>query len=452
MTDEPQMPPHDLDMERAILGACLVSTTASDFATARLEPGHFYARAHQKIFGAIGVLASQHEAVDLLTVGAQLAQAGDLETIGGRASLAEIVVEVASAANIRSHVEGVERHARSRALAQLSHWALDVAYAKTLSVDDFYEVYTQRLHAIGMGRYVLLLTSSRDMMLGAIQALARKREQGGCAGITTGFRDVDRLIGGYQAGDLVIVAARPSMGKTSFILQNALAAARAGTAVGIVSLETSTQHVSFRLMAADAQVDVHALMTGHCTQADFHRIATAASAIGALPLVVHDGSSVTLPQLRHVVRDMQRHAAIDVVFVDYLQMLISPTRRARESRQQEVGEISQALKALARELGIVVVAVSQLSRACEARDDKRPQLSDLRDSGSLEQDADLVLCLYRDEVYHEQDEGNENLAEVIVRKHRNGPIGSVLMQFTKQYARFADLARDENQEESVRYE
>jgi replicative DNA helicase len=274
-----------------------------------------------------------------------------------------------------------------------------------------------------------------DESLSHVEAMSKRKEQ--ISGIPTGLADLDRMLGGFQPSDLVIIAARPSMGKTALMCGAALAAAKAGYAVAVSSLEMSTRQLGIRMLAIESKTDVFAVNNGRLTSHGFWAVSHASMEIGALPMKLDDSGLVTMEQLRAKVRQLKVKKEVDILFVDYLQLMNSKGRR--DSRQVEVSEISRGLKLLAKELNITVVALSQLSRACETREDKRPILSDLRESGSIEQDADIVIGLYRDDVYYPESV-DKGTAEILIRKHRNGPIGDVRVTFIEKSARFENLA------------
>lgn len=436
LTDLPHIQPHDLDAEQAILGAILINETALAHAQEILKAGDFYDSRHRDIFEAMTDLAGTSILIDLLTVGDWLDRHGHLDRIGGRGSLAEMLTTVSSAANITHHARIVRDHAIRRRLIKRSTTLVHMAYEKAPTEDLLREV-ERGASEIAAGRDDRTWRSGADIASETVDYVDRARKQGkALIGIPTGFAAIDTLLGGWQRSDLVIIAARPSMGKTSLAIGSALAAAHAGYNVGVLSLEMSSQQIGIRVIGMAASIDVHTLKTGTLSQEEWWRFANTAQEFEQLPFWVDDSSVLTVEQVAAKARRLKATKGIDLLVVDYLQLLSLP---GAENRQQGIADASRKLKLLAKDLDIPVLALSQLSRACELRpiDDRRPQLSDLRDSGAIEQDADVVLFLYRHEVYV-PDTDEKGVAEVLIRKHRNGPIGDRRLKFVDRFARFED--------------
>lgn len=429
--DTPRIQPHDLDAEQGVLGAILLDPPAMAVAQDLLKPEYFYLSSYQKIFRAI----SEVERIDLVTVGDRLKEKGELSEVGGHGGLAEILASVASSSNIAYHCGIVLDNFLRRESIKIFSAGLRRAY-DSASVGD---LISDAQHALGE------LASGRDrrtwcpMATVAREALDHVDEasKGGAMvlGLSTGYKAIDSIIGGLQPSDLNIWAGRPSMGKTSIVLGAALNAAKNGAHVGIISLEMSRIQLGLRLLAMGAPLDVHALRTGRIAQEGWWLIANTASQLESLPIWIDDSSSLTIEQVMAKARLLHTKHRLDLLVLDYLQLL---QVRSAETRQQGIADAARNLKLLAKELNIPVLVLSQLSRDCEKREDKRPMLADLRDSGAIEQDADVVLFLYRHEVY-DWDTEEKGVAEVLIRKHRNGPIGDIRLKFIDRFARFEDL-------------
>lgn len=435
-TDTPRIQPHDLDAEQAILGAILLDPSALSRAQELLTPRDFYDGRLRRIFETMAELAGSSDAVDLLTVGNRLDEKGDLSTIGGRASLAELLTAVASSSNIGQHCRIVRDHAIRRRLIKLTAEISRRAYDND-AADDLLQDAERMLGEAASGRDGRTWCPMADLARETVEYVDHASKRGeALIGIPTGYQALNTILGGWQRSDLVIIAARPSMGKTAFALGSAVAAAKHGARVGLLSLEMSRKQLGIRLHGMEAPLDVHALRTGRLPHEGWWLLANTASQLEPLSLWIDDSSMLTVEHLTAKARQLHTKHGLDLLVVDYLQLLqIS----GAETRQQGIADASRRLKLLAKELDIPVLALSQLSRACEQRPDKRPMLADLRDSGAIEQDADVVLFLYRHEVYdHDTDE--KGVAEVLIRKHRNGPIGDRRLRFVDRYARFEDEA------------
>lgn len=434
-TDTPRIQPHDIEAEHAILGAVLLDPTALARAQEVLTAEDFYHSRHQRIFRAMTELAVRSEPVDLVTLGNVLEGSGDLERIGGRSVLAELVTVVASASNITHHCQIVLEHAKRRQLIKLAFNLGEGAYEKA-ALDTLLADAQRELFRIGSGQDERGWCSAAELTRETADYLDRVHKRSSTLiGIPTGYAAFDSLLGGWQRSDLIIVAARPSMGKTSLALGSGLAAAQAGYHVGVLSLEMSRLQVGLRLHGMGAPLDVHALKTGSLSPEGWRLFASTGQQFESLPFWVDDSSLLTVEQLAAKARHLRATEGLDLLVVDYLQLLQLPDA---ETRQLGTAEASRKLKLLAKELDIPVLVLSQLSRACEQRKGKRPVLADLRDSGAIEQDADVVLLLYREEVYN-PDTDEKEVTEILVRKHRNGPIGDRRLRFVDRFAKFEDL-------------
>lgn len=434
-TDTPRVQPHDLEAEQAILGAILIDSTALARAQELLTAADFYDSRHQRIFAAMVHLGDRHEPIDLVTLGDRLESLGELASVGSRGSLADLLTVVASPVNVAHHAEIVLDHAKRRYLIRLAFEVSERAYGQG-AVDQLVRYAEKEL--------LQLSTGDRDGAWCSGAALSREtvdyvdtvyKRGASVIGIPTGFRTLDSMLGGWQRSNLVIIAARPSMGKTALALCCALAAAKTGHRVGIFSLEMSRREIGLRLHAIEGSIDVHALKTGQLSQDGWRRFASATQTLEALPLWVDPVPVQTADMLAAKARKLKATDGLDLLVVDYLQLLDDSDA---ETRQLAVAEFSRKLKLLAKELDVPILCLSQLSRETERRGDRRPMLCDLRDSGAIEQDADIVMFIYRHQVYVPDTE-EKGVAEILVRKHRNGPIGDRHLKFVDRFARFEDL-------------
>src|ERR687897_563477 len=398
-----RVPPHDLDAERAVIGAMLVSETAVAAVAERLAAEDFYSEVHRIIYGAMMRLYSRGEPIDQLTLTNELRSVNEFERIGGRPYVFQIVESVPTAANAGRYADIVRGKALLRAI-------IDVG--SRITEDAFREPEDE------------------------------------VTGVETGFEDLDRLTTGFHKSDLIILAARPAMGKTALSLNAIWHAAREKKMpVAIFSLEMSKEQLVQRLISQTTRIPTQALRSGNVRAEDWPKLVRGVAEVSRAPIWIDDTAGVTLMEIRAKVRRLASQLNVvgelplSLVVVDYLQLMVgSEARNRAENRQQEVSEISRGLKVLARDLDVPVLAIAQLSRAVESRHDKRPLLSDLRDSGAIEQDADMVMFLYRDE-YYNSDSDDKGIAEIIVGKHRNGPTGKVQLAWMEQYTKFASLAR-----------
>lgn len=436
---EPRLPPQNLEAEQSVLGAILLEKEAVAKAEELLTDEDFYRTAHQKIYRAMLDLSERDEAIDQVTLTEHLRGKGELEAVGGAAYLAELVASVATAANIKYHCRIVKDKSLLRNLIRASTEVVSRSYDGTDSAEDTLEFAEQSIFRIGqskLGRWFFLLKEVISKSLGIVDALHKLGKT--VTGVPTGFGDLDELTAGLQPSDLIILAARPSMGKTSLALGIAInAAIKHHQKVGIFSLEMSKEQLVLRMLSSEASVDSHLLRIGKLTKEDWWKLAEAAGRLEQAPIFIDDSGTLTAQQMRGKARRLQKEMGLDLLIVDYLQLMQG--RSDAESRQQEISDISRSLKALAKELQVPILALSQLSRAVENRQDKRPILADLRESGAIEQDADVVIFIYRDEIYNpESDE--RGIAHIMVKKHRNGPTGDVMLTFLDKYAKFVDFS------------
>ena len=445
-----RIPPQNLEAEVSVLGAVLQESGALLKALEILQPADFYREAHRKIFDACRSLFERNEPVDLVTLANELMQRKVLEEVGGASYLASLVDSVPTAANAAYHARIVKDKAILSALIQKATAVVTRAYADTEDVGIVLDWAEQQIFEISQEKSSRSFVPLKSILKGTFELIEKLYERKShVTGVPTGFAKFDEMTAGLQASDLIVVAGRPSMGKTSFCLNIAQhAAVHDSTTVAIFSLEMSKEQLVQRLLCSEARVDSHKLRTGYLSDSDWPKLTRGAGILSESPIFIDDTPGITLLEMRAKARRLKAEQGLGLVIIDYLQ-LISGRGRV-ESRQQEISEISRSLKAMAKELSVPVVALSQLSRAVESREDKRPQLSDLRESGAIEQDADVVAFLYRHAVYARKDTSKQpeaddleedNTTEVIIGKQRNGPTGTVYLAFRREFTRFEEQER-----------
>ena len=440
-----RQPPVSLEAEVAVLGGMLIDRDAVARAVEVVADTMFASEANRRIYRAVVRLFERGDAVDVIVVSDELRKTEELEAAGGYDYLAELLDAVPTAANIEHHARIVRDKALLRRLIDASsHIIRDVYDQGERSVEQLVDEAEQRIFQVASGHDREGFVRIKELLWPAFEHIERLQEaKGELTGVATGFALLDYLTGGLQKGNLVIVAGRPSMGKTSWALNVARHAAREEVAVGVFSLEMSNEELVQRLLCSDGPVDAQRLRRGELTTREMQRLAAAAGHLNTASIWIDDSPGNTVLEVRAKARRLKAESQLGLLVIDYLQLMAGS--RNSENRQQEVSEISRGLKALAKELDVPIVALSQLSRAPEQRADHRPQLSDLRESGSIEQDADLVMFLYRPEYYADTDrDGNslEGQAELIVSKQRNGPTGVVPLHFDSAHARFLPLAAE----------
>jgi replicative DNA helicase len=441
VSTEGRVPPQAMDIEAAVIGAMLLEKDAIAKAIEVLDDTAFYKPAHQSIYRAMMALFERSEPVDLITLTEELRRRGDLEKIGGEYYLTELTTKVSSAANVEYHAHIVLERALMRQLIHSSSEVINRAYSETEDALGLLDEAEQKIFDISeqrMRKSFVTMDNAIHKTMELLESIHGKHD--GVTGVPSGFGQLDEKTGGFQNSDLVIVAGRPSQGKTAFALSVARNAAlhhTKPTSVGIFSLEMSTQQLVMRLMCAEARVDAHKVRTGRLPEDEWKKLSMSVGGLYKAKMFIDDTPGLALLELRAKARRLKVEHNIGLIIVDYLQLMQGP--RNAQSREQEISAISRSLKSLAKELNIPVIALSQLNRSVESRNDKRPALSDLRESGAIEQDADVVIFVHRPEMFgiQEQDgEATEGLAEIIIGKQRNGPTDTVKLQFIKQYARF----------------
>jgi replicative DNA helicase len=419
--------PHNLEAERSVLGAILVHNDAFNLAAQVIDSRDFYRDAHRRIFDCMVALNERHDAIDFVTLKEELARAGELDEVGGPAYVAALADGVPRATNVEYYARIVKEKSTLRNLIYAANKIVANAYEADQESDLILDEAESAIFAVADDRLKAGFVAMRDLVKDT--------------GVPTGFVDVDEMTRGLQAGDLVIVAARPSMGKTSLVLNIAQYVASLGDqVVGFFSLEMSKESLFLRLLTSEAQIDGHRLMSGAIGGNDYHRISHALEKLNSMKLFIDDTANIGVLEMRAKSRRLQSEHGLSLLVVDYIQLMNG--RGRFENRTLELASISRSLKGLAKELNVPIIVLSQLSRAPESRSDHRPQLSDLRESGALEQDADVVVLIYRDDVYNrDPNSPDAGTAELILAKQRNGPTGVVKLAFLREQTRFANLAQ-----------
>lgn len=430
--------PHSLEAERTVLGAILIENESFHHASEILKQEDFYRLAHRKIFARMESLSTRGQGIDLVTLKEELARAGDLESTGGLAYLTSLVDGVPRASNVPYYSRIVKEKSVLRSLISSANRIIQSCLEEPEDTQTVLDQAEQSIFEIAEGAVRTGFEPVGDIVrksFKSIDELSERRDM--VTGVPTGFVEFEELTSGLQPSDLIIVAARPAMGKTSFCLNIAQHAGLTGShTVGVFSLEMSREQLVMRLLCGEARVDMHRLRSGFVSEKDWSKLIQAVSRLSSARIFVDDSPSLTVIEMRAKARRLKLEHGLDLLIVDYLQLMQG--RGRFENRNQEISSISRALKGLAKELSIPVVALSQLSRGPESRGDHRPQLSDLRESGALEQDADVVVFIYREEEYNPTPD-NKGLAELIISKQRNGPTGMIKVAFIKEYTRFENL-------------
>jgi replicative DNA helicase len=441
-----KLPPQHIEAEQSVLGGILIENEAINRVTEILDADDFYRDGHRKIFDALINLSERDEPADLITLTNELRNLDQLDSIGGASYLASLIDSVPTAANIQYYARIVKEKAILRKLIQTSTEIITQSYEDRGDVEGFLDEAERSIFEISEKRVRPSFYPIREIVkesFATIEKLFKKKEA--VTGVPSGFKELDRMTAGFQPSDLIIIAGRPSMGKTAFCLDVAeYAAIENKIPVAIFSLEMSKEQLVIRMLCSQAHVEGTRLRTGYLNESDWPKLTIAAGSLSESPIYIDDTAALSVLEMRAKARRLKSDHGLGMVIVDYLQLMKGRSRV--ESRQQEISEISRSLKALAKELNIPVIAVSQLSRKTEERTGNRPQLSDLRESGAIEQDADLILFIYRDEVYNRsEDNPNRGKAEVIIGKQRNGPIGKIDLAFLDKFTTFKDLYKGETE-------
>jgi len=441
-----KLPPQSIESEKSVLGCLMLDKNAIIKVADFLKPIDFYKKSHKEIYKAVAELFEKREAIDLLSVAGRLKEKELLNGIGGNSYLTELVNFVPTASNVLNYAKTVRKKKILRDLIESGQEINTMGFDEQEDVDILLDKAEQKIFSIAQGSLSQNFIQVKDTLEEAFERLDRlSKHEGGLRGISTGFKDLDNILAGFQKSDLIILAARPSMGKSSLALNFATnIASSQKLPVGIFSLEMSNDQIVDRLISAQSNVDMWRLRTGRLSvdgeDSDFTRIQHAMGTLSEAPIYIDDSASTNILQMRSMARRLQAEHGLGLIIVDYIQLMES--RNPQASMVQQVTEISRSLKGLARELNIPVLAVSQLSRAVEQRIPQIPRLADLRDSGSIEQDADVVAFIYREDRYREDTE-RKNVADIIIAKHRNGPIGKVELYFDESRATFRNLEKEE---------
>ena len=441
-----RIPPQDTEAEKSLLGAIMLSDDVMADALTLLKPGDFYEKRHQIIYKAMSDLYDQHKPIDLRTLTSELKRQKQLKDIGGAPYLVELSEFVPVASHAKAYAEIVERASTRRKLIKAGNNIAEKAYAEDANVDDLVGEAEKELFEVSDKIVKSDYVPMDQLLADAIERIAElQRNKGALRGLKTGFADLDKKTAGFQKGDLIIVGARPAMGKTTFAQNLAYNIANINKrGVLFFSMEMAANEIVDRMISDIADVDNWRMRTGNLSDEEFSRVEDALGEIDELPIYIDDTSAMTIAEMRNKSRRAVHDHDIGVVIVDYLQLMAGSDRYAG-NRVQEITEISRGLKILARELEIPVIALAQLSRNVTGRDDPRPVLSDLRDSGSIEQDADLVMFLHRPDYYKKPEEEDTNITELLIRKHRHGAIGLIELYFDGEKSRFMSLDKTHEQ-------
>ena len=436
-----KVPPHDIEAEQAILGCMLTDKDSVIDAIEVLKEDAFYREDNRAIYSAILSLYSKSEPIDLITVKAELVEAGNFERVGGLEYLASLPERVPTTSNVDKYIKIVEEKAMLRSLIMSANDLVALGYDETEDVDILMDMAEKKVFELAQKKNTKGYTPLKDVLVESFEKLEELYNQKGrISGLSTGFMDLDLKTSGLHNSDLIIVAARPAMGKSAFAINIATnIAVQSGKGVAIFNLEMSKEQVGNRILCSEAMVDSNKIRTGQIEDDDWVKLASTLSRLSEAPIYIDDTAGISIMEIRAKCRKLKIEKDIGLVVIDYLQ-LIQGSGKRNASREQEISEISRSLKILAKELDIPVIALSQLSRGVEKRDDKRPMLSDLRESGAIEQDADIVMFLYRDDYYNEDSE-KKDVAEVIIAKHRAGSTGTIELRWFGNYTKFVNIEK-----------
>ncbi|GKV70538.1 replicative DNA helicase [Sporosarcina sp. NCCP-2716] len=434
-----RIPPHNNEAEQSVIGAIFLEPQALITAAEILMAEDFYRTAHQRIFTTMLSLSDKGQAIDVVTVTEELSAKKELEDVGGISYLTEIANSVPTAANIEHYARIVEEKALLRRLIRVATTIVEDGYTREDEVEELLSEAEKKMMEVANRKNAGDFRHIKDVLVDTydnIEILHTRK--GDITGVPTGFRDLDKITAGFQRNDLIIVAARPSVGKTAFALNVAQnVATKTDENVAIFSLEMGAEQLVMRMLCAEGNIDASVLRTGNLEAEDWRKLTMAMGSLSNAGIFIDDSPGIRINEIRSKCRRLQQEHGLGMIMIDYLQLIMG-SGRSGENRQQEVSEISRSLKALARELKVPVIALSQLSRGVEQRQDKRPMMSDLRESGSIEQDADIVSFLYREDYYDKETE-NQNMIEIIIAKQRNGPTGTVTLAFAKEYNKFLNI-------------
>lgn len=435
-----KIPPHDIEAEQAIIGSMLTDKDAVLSGVEVLKEDAFYREDNKAIYAAILSLYTKSEPIDIITVKNELVEAGNFERVGGIEYLASLPDKVPTTANVERYIKIVEEKYMLRNLIQSANELLALGYDESEEIDNILDVAEKKIFDLSQNKNTRGYASIKDVLVESFAELERLYNQkGNVTGVSTGFIDLDNMTSGLHGSELIILAARPAMGKSAFAINIATnAAVKNNVPVIIFNLEMSKEQIGNRILCSEAMVDSNKIRTGQIEDSDWGKLATASGILSDAPIYIDDTPGISVTEIRAKCRKLAMDKKIGLVVIDYLQLIQGNSRRGG-TREQEISEISRTLKILAKELDVPVIALSQLSRGVESREDKRPMLSDLRESGAIEQDADIVMFLYRDDYYNE-DSSDKNKAEVIIAKHRGGSTGTRKLLWMPSYTKFANLS------------
>lgn len=435
--------PHSIEAEQSVVGAMLMDKDAITTSSEIISGSDFYQSAYGVIFDAMVELYNEGKPVDLITLQERLREKDVPPEVASLEFVKDLVTAALTSANVKYYAQIVADKSLMRKLIRLNEEIANICYAGKEPLEAVLEKTEKSVFELLQKRNTEDFVPIKQIVLNALERIEKaSKVKGTVTGIPTGFIDLDYKLSGLQPSDLVLIAARPSMGKTAFVLNIAqYIAFKKNKGVAVFSLEMSKEQLVNRLFSLESQVDAQAIRTGNMKDSDWEKLIEGAGIIGKSRLIIDDTPGISISELRSKCRKYKLEQELDVVIIDYLQLMTGSVGRSSESRQQEISEISRSLKGLARELNVPVVALSQLSRAVEQRPDKRPMLSDLRESGAIEQDADVVMFIYRDEYYNKDTEFKKQ-AEIIIAKQRNGPVGTVNLAWLGEYTKFANLSRE----------
>lgn len=444
-----RIPPHNQEAEQSVIGAIFLEPQALITAAEILQHEDFYRVAHQKIFQTMNRLSDQGKPIDVVTVTEELSAKKELEDVGGLSYLTEIANAVPTAANIAHYARIVEEKALLRRLIRVATNIVEDGFTREDEVEALLSEAEKKMMEVSNRKNAGDFRHIKDVLVQTYDNIellhARK---GDITGVPTGFRDLDKITAGFQRNDLIIVAARPSVGKTAFALNVAQnVATKTDENVAIFSLEMGAEQLVMRMLCAEGNIDAQVLRTGALTAEDWRKLTMAMGSLSNAGIFIDDTPGIRINEIRSKCRRLKQEYGLGMIMIDYLQLIVGSSN-GKENRQQEVSEISRSLKSLARELQVPVIALSQLSRGVEQRQDKRPMMSDLRESGSIEQDADIVSFLYREDYYDKETE-NQNMIEIIIAKQRNGPTGTVTLAFVKEFNKFVNVDWSQHQAPTV---
>ena len=437
------MPPHDIEAEQAVIGSMLTDKDAVLSSVEVLQKEAFYREDNKAIYDAILNLYAKNEPIDIITVKNELVEAGNFERVGGIEYLASLPDKVPTTSNVERYIKIVEEKYMLRNLIQSSNELLALGYNETEEIDEILDLAERKIFDLSENKNTKGYASIKDVLVESFAELERLYNQkGSITGVPSGFIDLDNMTSGFHGSELIIIAARPAMGKSAFAINIATnAAVKNNVPVVIFNLEMSKEQIGNRILGSEAMVDSNKIRTGQIEDSDWGKLATASGLLSDAPIYIDDTPGIKVMDIRTKCRKLKMEKKIGLIVIDYLQLIQGSSKRGG-TREQEISEISRSLKILAKELDVPVIALSQLSRSVESREDKRPMLSDLRESGAIEQDADIVMFLYRDDYYNE-DSSDKNKAEVIVAKHRGGSTGTRKLLWMPSYTKFGNLSNQQ---------